>query len=206
MSIATLNLIIPRGVDFIHTVQLMHGLILVNDLLPGATSIEIQPLPIDLPANFELDFPTGNGSSINLISTSITMAGATTVQVQPYMGVAKLSWGAIAQTLPQDLSGQIWRGQLRRVYNDIDPLLTFDFTTNPVNGLVVIKAAKIKTQSLTPNAIYSELPTTNLDKNSGFSEAIWRQAYFWDAEYSLSSGEVYRAFQGRAWITWEATR
>jgi hypothetical protein len=206
MSIAVLNLVIPRGVDFVHSIELRHGLILVNDLLPGATSIKIRPLPIDLPANFELSFPISNGGSINLITTAIAPAGATTVPVQAYTGVSKLAWGVIAQTLPQDLTGQVWRGQVRRGYHDMDPLVSLDFVLNPLNGLVTIKAPKAKTLLLPPNAIYSDLPSTNLNKESSFTPALWQQSYFWDAEYSLPTGEVFRAFNGRVWVTWEATR
>lgn len=208
MSIAALNLVIPRGVDFAHTIELRHGLILANDLLPGATLIKIRPLPIDLPANFELSFPisNGNGGSINLITTAITVAGATTVLVQVYGGASKLSWGVIAQTLPKDLSGQVWRGQVRRGYNDIDPLISLDFIISPLSGLITIKAPKSKTLLLPPNAIYSDLPTANLNKESSFTQALWQQSYFWDAEYSLPTGESFRAFNGRVWVTWEATR
>lgn len=203
-SVAVLHLIIPRGVDFIHTVELLHGLVLTEDLSPGSALINIQPLPIDLPANFTLKFVTGSGTT-SLVTTAVTLAGATTVQVMPYTGLSKLVGGVVAKTLPKDLTGQIWKGQVRRTYTDIDPLIELDFTISPLNGLITIKAPKSKTLLLPPNSTYSELPTNNLDRNSGFTENVWRQGYVWDCEYALS-GTTYRAFQGRVWVSWDVTK
>jgi hypothetical protein len=207
---AIFNLAISKGAVFQQTFEFRHGLRLLDDLLPDSseTIIRINPLSIDLPANYRLRFPIKpqkGRTSIDLITTTSTPAGNDTVAILPYTGNLKIPYGSVAPTLPHDLTGQNWRGSLRAEYNDADPLLQFSFTKDLARGLVTMKAVANLTANLPPNAIYSDLPA-DLQVAHGFSPKIWQDGYFWDAEYELPSLDVYRAFNGRCWVTPEVTR
>jgi hypothetical protein len=205
MNPAILNLVIPSGADFSHTIQLKHGLVLRGDLMPGGgNSIKIDPLPIELPNNFLLSFPSPAGS-IDLITTARTPINTPTISIQPYTGTAKLAAGSIAPTLPQNLTGHVWRGALRRKYHDATPLFDFGFVLDPLNGLMTMKATAAQTRASPPNAIYSDFPKKNLHLDTSFTAQVWNSAYFWDVE-CLQNGLVQRVFNGRAWVTWGATR
>jgi hypothetical protein len=212
MSPSVFNIAIHKGSDFKQTFEFRHGLRLVDDLLPGnitaPTNIRIDPLSIDLPANYRLRFPIKpyrGCTSIDLTTATVTAAGADLVSISPYTQDAKIPCGSIAKTLPQDLTGQIWRGAIRKEYSDAAPLLQFTFAVDPLLGLVIVRVPATLTTPLLSNAIYSDLPE-NLQTKNLFLPRIWQNAYFWDAEYELPTGDVYRAFQGRAWVTPEATR
>jgi hypothetical protein len=212
MSPAVFNIAIHKGSVFRQTFEFRHGLRLVDDLLPGnitaPMTIRIDPLLIDLPANYRLRFPIKpyrGCTSIDLTTTTVTPAGEGLMTIEPYNQEIKIPYGSIAKTLPQDLTGQIWRGAIRKEYADVAPLLQFNFSLDPLLGLVIMKASAALTASMLSNAIYSDLPE-NLQLPDFFDQKIWQGAYFWDAEYELPTGDVYRAFQGRAWVTAEATR
>lgn len=142
---------------------------------------------------------------VEVTTIAITPAGSDLVSIVPFTQDAKISCGSIAQTLPQDLTGQVWRGAVRKEYSDSSPLLEFDFIVNPLLGLLTIKSPATITALLQSNAVYSDLPR-DLQLPDSFSPKIWQNAYYWDAEYEMPAGDVYRAFQGRVWITPEATR
>lgn len=210
--IATYNIVIPKGAVFLQTFEFRHGLRLLQDLLPSTTtainSIEIEPLPIDLPANYRLRFPIKpyrGCSVIDLVTAAVTPAGTDRVSILPYAQDTKISRGAVAQTLPQDLTGQVWRAAVRKEYADAAPLLQFDLVIDPLRGQVVMRASAALTIPLLSNSIYSDLPE-DLQSEGSFSPKAWQRSYFWDAEYELPSGDVHRAFYGRCWVIPEATR
>jgi hypothetical protein len=209
-AFSTYNIVVPKGAVFLQTFGFRHGLRLFDDLLPGSGSskIAIEPLPIDLPANYRLRFPIKpcrGCSAIDLVTATTTLAGSDSINILPYGQDMKVPRGAVAQTLPRDLSGQVWRAAARKEYVDASPLLQFGFEVDPSRGLVTMRASASLTAALTSNAIYSDLPE-DLQSEGAFPPRIWQRAYYWDAEYELPTGDVHRAFYGRAWVVPEATR
>lgn len=213
MSPTDLNLVIPQGTTFTKTVVLRHGLRLARDLRSNIqtppTSITIVPLPIDLPSGYKLSFPLSGCNFVDLVTTAITPIGSDTVPIQPYTGKANLACNSTANTLPINLTGETWRGACRKTYEDATPLFNWSFIVDPLIGRIVgtVSATATTAIALTKKEriIYSDIPKDyQLEKN--FRPEIWAKAWFYDWERVLPDGRIDRVFEGRLWMTSEATR
>lgn len=208
MAPQTLNLVIPQGTTLIKNFRFQHRLELAKDLIASVTSppasIKIKPLAIDLPSGYSLIFPLSGCDEIELITSSITLAGSKSVAVVPYIGTQGLKCGAAANTLPKDLTGQVWSAAAKIDYR-LEPVLRFAFSLTPLAGLVTMKALSTDTQPLASNCRYDQLPADHdRQKQSAYAPEIWAKAYYWDAEYQYL-GDTFRALQGRLFVPAVAT-
>lgn len=208
-SPVTLNIVIPQGTTFIKTFEFRHRLELAKDLIPSVSTppiaISIKPLAVDIPAGTRLKFPLEGCDYIELESATVTPSGADIVMIQPYAGTESLPCRSAANVSPKNLTGQSWRGAAKADYR-LATILNFDFELTPLDGRVMIKAAAIDTAVVLANCQYDELPSTaDLQNKSRVDLALWKKAYYWDAEYQTPTGEVFRVFQGRLWVSAEAT-
>lgn len=207
--------------DFELTLEFRHGLELVRDLIPNPTtpptSITITPLPIDLPSGYTLQFPGSGCETIDIVTSAITTAGSKTASIVPYTGTKKITCGKSAETLPKDITGQVWTGQCRRKYADVTESFNWTFTINPLLGQVTGTVDRALTSALTftdkdrvifsdiPEEYYSD-PFLNVENLSLLDPKFLAKAFFWDWECQLPSGKRKRAFNGRVWITSEVTK
>lgn len=221
MAPIELNLVIPQGETFELSFEFRHGLDLVRDLIPNATTpptaITIAPLPIDLPSGFNLQFPGSGCETIDLVTAAITTAGSSTVAIAPYTGTKKIACGKQAQTLPEDLTGQVWTGQCRRKYGDTTEVFDWTFTINPLLGQVTGSVDHALTSAIIftdKNRVsYSDIPKNyysapflEVDDWTLLDPKFFAKSFVWDWERQLPSGKPERVFNGRAWITSEVTR
>ena len=216
MAPSQLNLVIPQGETYKRTIDPVHGLRLAKDLRPNLSvppaSIEIDPLPVALPANYVLKFPLKGCDTLKLVTNAVTSAGSDTVSIQPYTGSATLPCGSLANTVPVDITGEIWRGSCRKKYSDLFPVFSWSIETFPSQSRIVGTVEAGVTSAIVLNdrerIIFSDVPKNEDDWQieAKFKREIWAKAWFYDWERVFANGEIERVLQGRLWLTSEATK
>jgi hypothetical protein len=155
----------------------------------------VYPLTCPLVTGSLLSFPLGGGVSIDLLVATPAIIGDTEVGIQPYAGKTKLAYQSIAKGPAEDLSGQLWRGQIRPVAASAKILATIPLTIRPLEGLVSIEIPASVTQALAPNAEYIEYR----------ADAYTSSPYAIDIESELNGIVCKRAY-GDVYVVREVTR
>lgn len=208
MAIGIYNLLIPQGTTFSRLFRFLYELILAQDVLPNAESIDVFPLPVALPDGFVLKFPGQGCNTIDLIASGDAEIGSEVINIAPYLGADALECRSRAKLLPVNLEGSTWRAAVRAAYLDAEPILTF--ACQPLdNGLVQVRAAEALTAAAPSNCIYDQLPqfqnpVRDFQNLNSFDARLLKKAYFWDLESETAMG-VSRKIYGRVFIPGEAT-
>jgi hypothetical protein len=168
-----------------------------------------------------LEFKTSSTSCAITRFTTVgsTPIGSRTITITPYIG-PKFSCRAIANLGPVDLTGRIYRAQVKKKLGDLTPLLTLDCTTQPLAGTVSIAcdstALPLSEDFFDPYKL--PFPRTDkglqtidaIDPDTGkllyphYAKAI-AASFFWDLEYTLNGNGPIPDYQGRFWMQKEAT-
>lgn len=213
----TYNLVIAQGKTFKRTWLFRSSVTLSQDLIPSTTlpptSISVLPLTHPVASGKILKFPQRSSASLgscittDLIVTTSALPGDTTIFILPYTGTSRLP--CKTSVAPNELMPlndiALVRGQVRALYADTSPLLTFNFNLQPSIGAIEQVATAIDTALLPANCIYSDVPKFPQD-NTAWDKSVFRKAYFWDAEIVRVSGDVDEFVEGRCWVKSEATK
>jgi hypothetical protein len=207
------NLVIKQGTTSETPLIFLSAVVLAQDLTANSqsppTSIKVLPLTKDLPQGFELEFSMGGCQTITLTTSAIAIAGAKTVQIQPYTGTKNIPCKKVANALPVDLTGEIWRGQCRRRIGDTEIAFSWTFNLTPLEGLVVGTVPATATESLIisdrERVAFRDIPEDFQD-NENFDPAVLKKAWVYDWERVLANGKVKRAAEGLLWLVSEVTR
>jgi hypothetical protein len=206
------NLVIAQGKTFKRTWLFRSTVLLSQDLVPDTvfppTSISVLPLTHPVASGTILKFPIkGSCLTTNLITSAPALPGDTTISILPYTGTLKLP--CKTSIAPNDVVPlndiALVRGQIRGLYADAAPLLTFTFSVLPLQGIIEQLASAASTALLVPNCIFSDVPAFPQD-DLAWDKSVFRRAYFWDAEIVRNSGDVDEFLEGRCWIKAEATK
>jgi hypothetical protein len=205
MTPALVNLIVYQGATFDRALQFMHAVALQRHLMPGQDKIYTTPLSQALLSGYTLIFLSGGGEATDLTITQAAGIGDEQLSIAPYQGT-RLNKGSVAETFPQDLTGQQYRGHIRKTANSADILAQFTFTATPLDGLVRLSLSAAVTANLPANCNYYDLPIGgDLSSQGGFGGAAWESAYHFDIESELGAVVERRAY-GRVWVPREVTR
>ncbi len=207
------NLVIRQGETSKTPLIYLHAVVLAQDLTANLqsppTSIKVLPLTHDVPSGFELEFPLTGCQKIILTTASIALAGAKTIQIQPYTGTKNLPCGKAANGLPQDLTGEIWRGQCRRKISDPTPAFSWTFELIPLEGVVtgIVPAAVTSALIVSDRerVTFSDIPD-DFQLKQNFRPEIYAKAWVYDWERVFPNGEIKRARDGLLWLVSEVTR
>jgi hypothetical protein len=204
-----LNIVIEQGATSRTTLIINHAVRTVCPVLPNAVLVKVSPLMVDIPDAFSLKFKLSACETIELITDGITLAGAETINIQPYTGTVTIPALSRAKIAPVDLTGEIWRGACRKKYSDPAPLFTWDFEITPLQGLVIGIVPDELTEAITvtdrERVTFLDIPDDiQLDRN--FTAPVLVKSWYYDWEREYPDGTVDRALQGRLWMTAEATK
>jgi hypothetical protein len=154
---------------------------------------------------------------IRFTTVGVTALGSTTISIEPYTG-SKVPCGLIAKNGPVDLTGRVYRGQVKRQLADDVPLLTLACSIEPLAGTVSVACDTTALPFSDANCDFLELPENNaeflaidaVDKKTGRLllprySGIIKKSYFWDLEYTLNGNGPIPSYTGRFWIQREAT-
>jgi hypothetical protein len=199
------NLVIKQGETSRTPLIYLHA----QDVAPNSPSIKVLPLTHDIPSGFELEFPGTGCQKIILTTSSITLAGAKTIPIQPYTGTKNIPCGKVANALPQDLTGEIWRGQCRRKISDTVIAFSWTFELIPLQGVVTGIVPAAVTEALVisdkERVVFSDIPD-DFQVKENFSPAVYAKAWVYDWERVLPNGDVKCAREGLLWVVSEVTR
>jgi hypothetical protein len=207
------NLVIRQGETSETPLIFLNSVVLAQDLTANLqsppTSIKVLPLTKDLPLGFELEFPAGGCQAIILTTSAPAILGAKTIQIQPYTGTKNIPCKKIANTLPVDLTGEIWRGQCRRKIGDTAIAFSWTFNLIPLEGAVIGVVPAAATESLIiadrERVAFSDIPE-DYQSNENFDPAVLKKAWVYDWERVLANGKVKRVAEGLLWLVSEVTR
>jgi hypothetical protein len=207
------NLVIRPGETSKTPLIYLDAVVLAQDLTANLqsppTAIKVLPLTRDLPSGFELEFPGTGCQTIILTTTNISLAGTKTIQIQPYTGTKNITCGKAANALPQDLTGEIWRGQCRRKISDTAIAFSWAFELIPLQGVVTGTVPAAITEALVitdrERITFSDIPD-DFQLRENFNPGVYAKAWVYDWERVYASGEVKRVREGLLWLTSEVTR
>jgi hypothetical protein len=207
------NLVIRQGETSKTPLIYLDAVILAQDLTANLqsppTAIKVLPLTRNLPSGFELEYPGTGCQTIILTTTSISLAGAKTIQIQPYTGTKNIPCGKAANALPQDLTGEIWRGQCRRKISDTAIAFAWTFELTSLQGVVVGIVPAAITEALViadrERVTFSDIPD-DFQLRENFDPAVYSKAWVYDWERVYATGDIKRAREGLLWLTSEVTR
>jgi hypothetical protein len=174
----------------------------------------------EIPSGTSLEFSDENSNGcavVRFTTNGITPVGSRSIQIQPYVG-PKVPCGLIAENGPIDLTGRVYRAQVKKKLEDETSLLTLTCTVQPLAGTVSIACDTTALPFSEANCTFLELPRTNaelqaidaVDKKTGrlllprYTEII-QKSYFWDLEYMFNGAGPNPSYTGRFWIQREAT-
>jgi hypothetical protein len=205
MSPQSLNLIIYEGDTFSHAFQLMHSLRLKRVLNDGDTKVYTSLVTAEIPQAEELIFQADNGTEVAVITAAIAPVGASQIPIAPYHGGA-MPAGAIAETLPQDITGSQCRGQIRRSAGSEEVLADLAFEITPQQGLIRLLLSP-SAVALPANCECDDLPSNDRDlaDPKKFKNNAWAQAYQMDFEL-IQNAVVQTMARGRIWVPRGVTR
>jgi hypothetical protein len=208
MSI-TRNLVIKQGETSKTSMIFLASVSLTQDVTPNSILIKVAPLSRDIPSGFELEFQLSGCNKITLTTASITLAGAKIIQIQPYIGAKNIPCKKIANALPVNLTGEVWRGQCRRKISDTIIAFSWTFELIPLQGLVTGIVPASVTEALIisdkERVTFADIPE-DFQLRENFAPAVYAKAWVYDWERTYASGEVKRAREGLLWLTSEVTR
>jgi hypothetical protein len=209
----------------IFSFTLMHLLSLSEDVplstaITPTTLLRVVNVSKEIQAGTVLEFKPVKAAGCDIIrfkTVGITALGSTTISIEPYIG-PKIPCGLIARNGPVDLTGRVYRGQVKRQLQDQTALLTLDCSVEPLAGTVSISCNTTALPFGDANCEFWELPEDNaeflsidaVDKKTGrlllprYSSII-KKSYFWDLEYTLNGTGPIPSYTGRFWIQREAT-
>jgi len=184
------------------------------------TQIFVQGVPIDIPSGTELRFSAQDSdgcTGYRLRTNGITTAGADRISIQPYIGrLIPCHW--IADCGPVDLTSRTYKAQVKKKLSDVQPYLTLQCTTIPLEGILKIKCTTTGAEDT--NATFKDLPSSDDDlqaieavkrDSSGAVSLAFPQykkiieaAWYWDLEYTFR-GETIPDYAGLFWLHAEAT-
>jgi hypothetical protein len=206
------NLVVAQGKTFKRTWLFRSTVTLSQDLVPDnvfpPTNISVLALTHPVASGAILKFPIkGSCLTTNLTTSAAALPGDTTIPILPYTGTLKLPCKtSIAPNDAVPLNDiALVRGQIRGLYADAAPLLTFSFTVLPSQGIIQQLASAADTALLASNCTFSDVPLNPQD-DSAWDKSVFRRAYFWDAEIVRLSGDIDEFLEGRCWIKAEATK
>jgi hypothetical protein len=186
------------------------------------TLLRVVSTPREIPDATVLEFranPT-NCSIIRFITAGVTPVGSRTITIQPYTG-AKVPCKAIANIGPKDLTGRVYRAQVKKKLSDPVAFLTLNCTVTTLAGVIDIgcdtRSIPATDSNLDPFNLSIPFPSKeNLqtidatDPMTGkllypaYAKAI-AASYYWDLEYLLNGVGPIPGHRGRFWIEQEAT-
>lgn len=204
-----------------------HSLTLTEDI-PASTAstpttlLRVDSVPIPLADGTVLEFKDQNVTNcavLRFTTNGVTAVGARSINILPYIGL-KVPCGITANIGAIDLTGRIYRAQVKKKLNDPTVFLTLDCTVEPLAGLVTISCNTTTTPFLDEyiDPYQVAFPKTNealqlidaTDPKTGkplypqYLKAI-AASYFWDLEYTLYGAGPIPDYRGRFWIQKEAT-
>ena len=204
-----LNIVIEQGATSRTTLIVNHAVRTVCPVLPNEVLVKCSPLMVDIPDAFSLKFKLSACQTIELITDGVTLAGAETINIQPYSGTVTIPSLSKAKIAPYDLTGEIWRGACRKKYSDPTPLFTWDFDITPLQGLVIGIVPDEVTAAIVvgdrERVTFLDIPD-DFQSDRNFTAAILAKAWYYDWERVYPDGTVERALQGRLWMTAEVTK
>jgi hypothetical protein len=178
------NILIPQGSTFETTFIFKNSLSLTKDVVGSVASpvmtIEVAPLPQDLPVGYELVFSPNSAScdTVSLIVDAPATQGDLSVVVQPFVG--NLACKLIAKLDAIDQTTNTWFGSIRETAESPTTLADFTVTT-PNNNSVLISLTDEETALIPANCRYDDIPT-DLQNNRRFNSLVLRRAYFYDLD------------------------
>jgi hypothetical protein len=207
------NLVIKQGTTSETPLIFLSAVVLAQDLTANSqsppTSIKVLPLTKGLPLGYELELPMGGCQTITLTTSAPAIAGAKTIQIQPYTGTKNILCKKVANAVPIDLTGEIWRGQCRRKIGDAAIAFSWTFNLTPLEGAVVGVVPAAVTESLIisdrERVTVRDIPQDFQD-NENFDPAILKKAWVYDWERVLANGKIKPAAEGLLWLVSEVTR
>lgn len=181
------------------------------------TSIRVSAVPNQIAANTELEFQQSPGScTIRRFRTTGTVnVGDRTISIFPYIG-PKVPCEWYANTGVEDLTGRVYKAQVKKLKTDTTPYLTLTCSTIPLAGTVSVTCSTTGTEDF--NSDFRELPTNPeelqlIDEKDSETGTLIRshyapiieKAWYWDLEYSLNGGPAIADYVGLFWLQAEAT-
>jgi hypothetical protein len=204
-----LNIVIEQGATSRTTLIINHAVRTVCPVLPNAVLVKCSPLTADIPDAFSLKFKLSACQTIELITDGVTLAGAETINIQPYLGTVTIPALSRAKIAPIDLTGEIWRGACRKRYSDSDPLFTWGFEITPLQGLVIGTVPDEVTEAIVvgdrERVTFLDIPE-DIQSDRNFTAQILAKSWYYDWEREYPDGTVDRVLQGRVWMPVEATK
>jgi hypothetical protein len=209
MSSITRNLVIEQGATSKTSLVYNHVVSLVCPALTNTTKLTCTPLTTSIPDATTLNFKLSACETLQVTTNGVSSPGSENIDIQPYVGVKAIPAKSISKIAPVDLTGEIWRGSCKRNYADTIPVFTWEFTVNPLQGLVVGTVSDETTSAISiannDRVIFSDIPQdVQLERN--FPPGVWFKAWYYDWEREFPDGTVDRAMQGRLWLVSEVTR
>lgn len=188
MKPATYNLTIPQGTDWELPIRLNQTVVLMAGAAKGATSLEVQPFGVLIPAGTRWLFRFKGVGFEALLAADLAAGGAIATVERLTEGISR---GATAQGPPMDLTGYEGRGQIRASYDADAVLANFVVTVvDEAEGRLAIALSRFQTGSLL--ATVAEKKTL--------------KPYVYDVELESPQGKVSRVLQGEVMVTPEVTR
>lgn len=181
------------------------------------TSIRVSAVPSQIGINTELEFQQSPGSCTirRFTTTAIANVGDRVIQIAPYIG-PKVPCEWYANVGYQDLTGRVYRAQVKKSPTDTTPYLTLTCTTIPLAGTVTVTCTTTGTEDY--NVKFIDLPTTEeelqlIDEKDPETGVLVRShyapvidaAWYWDLEYSINGGPAIADYVGLFWLQAEAT-
>jgi hypothetical protein len=207
------------------TFTALHSLSLSEDVPLSTTAspttlLRVVSVSREIPSGTVLEFLDKDATGcavVRFTTNGITPVGSRSVAIQPYAG-SKVPCGLIADNGPIDLTGRVYRAQVKKKLEDATPLLTLACSVVPLAGTVSIVCDTTGLPFSEANCTFLELPEDKtefqlidaVDKKTGrlllprYSKIV-EKSYFWDLEYMLNGTGPIPDYTGRFWIQREAT-
>jgi hypothetical protein len=203
----------------------MHSLSLSEDVpLSTATSpttvLRVANVSKEIPSGTVLEFLDDNATGcavLRFTTNGITSVGSRSISIQPYIG-PKVACGMTSDNGPVDLTGRVYRAQVKKTLEDSAAFLTLACAVQALAGTVTISCDTTALPFSEANCTFLELPENQsefqlidaVDKKTGRLllprySGIIQKSYFWDLEYTLNGQGPIPDYTGRFWIQREAT-
>jgi hypothetical protein len=215
-------------IDTLYTFTVCDVLSLAEDVpvstaISPTTLLRVISVPKEIPDAKVLEFKANTESCAVTRFTTIgtTPIGSRTITIQPYVG-QKVPCKRIANLGAKNLTGRVYRAQVKKKLNDAVPFLTLDCAIQPLAGTVsyICNSTTIPFSEdyFDPFDLKTPFPSTDaelqaidaIDLETGnllyplYAKTI-AASYFWDSEYTLNGVGPIPAHRGRFWLQKEAT-